>query len=207
MSELTHLYTSVAILGWLTNSVAAKPGKRERLVESARTLIHEHGVHATTLAEVAMRADVPVGNVYYYFKTKDELVGAVLAAYREQAATLIASFERGRTRQARLKALVRNWNDMREAVVDHGCPMGTLCAELDKMEGGLDREAAKVMATIIDWAEGQFRQLGRSDARDLAVALFAGIHGAALLANALRDPTILTRQTRHLEGWIDTLAT
>jgi TetR/AcrR family transcriptional repressor of nem operon len=189
----------------MTNSVAAKADKRERLVESATALFHEQGVHRTTLAEVAERAQVPLGNVYYYFKTKDELIGAVLAGYQAQAGALIESFERGRTPQARLKALVRNWSDMRDAVVDHGCPMGTLCAELDKLEGGLDREAAAVMARIIDWSEDQFRLLGRRDARDLAVALFAGIQGAALLANTFRDPTLLTRETRHLERWIDSL--
>lgn len=192
----------------MTNSATEKPpGKRERLVESARDLFHEQGVHRTTLAEVAERAQVPLGNVYYYFKTKDELVAAVLAQYQEQAAALIESFGRGRTPQARLKALVRNWNDMRDAVVAHGCPMGTLCAELEKLEGGLDQEAAKVMATIIDWTEDQFRQLGRRDARDLAVALFAGVQGAALLANTFRDGSLLTRQTRHLERWIDSYST
>src|ERR671930_399692 len=171
----------------MPNSVAVKAGKRERLVESATALFHEQGVHRTTLAEVAERAEVPLGNVYYYFKTKDELLGAVLDGYLEQAAALIASFERSRTPQARLKALVRNWVDMRDHVVRHGCPMGTLCAELDKSEGGLDRQAAEVMARIIDWSEDQFRQLGRpdADARDLA---------------------ILSRQSRHLERWIDSLS-
>ena len=96
---------------------------------------------------------------------------------------------------------------MRETVARHGCPMGTLCAKLDKDEGGRDQDAAAVIAIIIDWAEDQFRQLGRRDARDLALTLFAGIQGAALLANTFRDPTILTRQGRHLERWIDTLAT
>ena len=193
----------------MTNSVTTRTaGKRDRLVESATALFHEQGVQRTTLAEVAERAEVPLGNVYYYFKTKDELLGAVLDGYLEQAAALIASFERSRTPQARLKALVRNWVDMRDAVVRHGCPMGTLCAELDKSEGGLDRQAAEVMARIIDWSEDQFRQLGRpdADARDLAVALFAGIQGAALLANTFRDPTILSRQSRHLERWIDSLS-
>ena len=191
----------------MTNSVTTRTaGKRDRLVESATALFHEQGVQRTTLAEVAERAEVPLGNVYYYFKTKDELLGAVLDGYLEQAAALIASFERSRTPKARLKALVRNWVDMRDAVVRHGCPMGTLCAELDKNQGGLDREAAEVMARIIDWSEAQFRQLGRPDARDLAVALFAGIQGSALLANTFRDPTILSRQTRHLERWIDSLS-
>ena len=190
----------------MTNSVTRKGGKRERLIESATALFHEQGVQRTTLAEVADCAEVPPGNVYYYFKTKDELVAAVLDGYLGQAAILIASFERSRTPQARLKALVRNWVDMRDSVVRHGCPMGTLCAELHKGEGGLDREAAEVMARIIDWSEGQFRQLGRPDARDLALALFAGIQGAALLANTFRDPTILSRQARHLERWIDSLS-
>ena len=189
----------------MTNSATQTAGKRERLVGSATVLFHEQGVQRTTLAEVAERAEVPLGNVYYYFKTKDELIGAVLAGYQKQAAILIASFERSRTPQARLKAFVRNWAEMRDAVVRHGCPMGTLCAELDKSENGLDRDAAQVMATIIDWAEDQIRQLGRPDARDLAVALFAGIQGAALLANTFRDPTILSRQARHLERWIDSL--
>jgi AcrR family transcriptional regulator len=189
----------------MANLAATAPGKRERLVESAMGLFHEQGAHRTTLADIADRAEVPLGNVYYYFKTKDELIGAVLDCYREQAAALTQTFERHRSPQARLKALVQNWDDMREVVALHGCPMGTLCAELDKAENGRDREAAAVIALIIDWAEDQFRQLGRRDARDLAMALFAGIQGAALLANAFRDPSILTRQGRHLERWIDTL--
>jgi TetR/AcrR family transcriptional regulator, transcriptional repressor for nem operon len=186
-----------------SNATRTKPDKRERLVDSARTLIHEQGVHRTTLAEVAERAAVPLGNVYYYFKSKDELVRAVLEGYQEQADVLIEAFDRHRSPQARLKALVRNWADMRDEVARYGCPMGTLCAELDKLDGGADRDAAAIMARIIDWAEDQFRQLGRRDARDLAVALFAGIQGAALLANTFRDADILNRQGRHLERWID----
>ena len=179
-------------------------GKRERLVESARALIHEQGVQRTTLADIADRADVPLGNVYYYFKSKDDLIGAVLDEYKEEAEALTRAFDRHRSPQARLKALVRNWSDMGEMVASRGCPMGTLCAELDKNEDGRDRDAAAIMAIVIDWSEGQFRQLGRRDARDLALALFAGIQGAALLANTFREPTILTRQGHHLERWIDT---
>jgi AcrR family transcriptional regulator len=191
----------------MSNSVTEKqPGKRERLVRSAQALIHEQGAHRTTLADIAERGEVPLGNVYYYFKSKDELIGAVLDSYQAEATALTHVFERHRSPQARLKALVQNWSDMHETVARHGCPVGTLCAELDKDEGGRDRDAAAVMAIIIDWAEGQFRQLGRRDARDLAVALFAGIQGAALLANTFRDPTILTRQGHHLARWIDTLA-
>ena len=190
----------------MSDSVATGTlGKRERLIASARTLFHERGVHRTTLAEVAERANVPLGNVYYYFKTKDELVGAVLESYTREAAQLLEELERHRTPKARLKALVGNWDSMRDAVADHGCPMGTLCSELDKADGEAARNAAAVLAIIIDWAEDQFRQLGRRDASDLAFSLFAGVQGASLLANTFRDPTILTRQGRQLGRWIDSI--
>jgi hypothetical protein len=57
-----------------------------------------------------------------------------------------------------------------------------------------------------DWLTDQFRQLGRSDAPDLAMTMLAAFQGAALLANTLRDARILTSQLRRLERWIDTLS-
>ena len=189
----------------MTDSAESRGGKRERLVQSARALLHEQGAQRTTIAEVAERANVPPGNVYYYFKTKDELVGAVLDSYAAEAARLIKTLERRQTPQTRLKALVRNWDEMRDIVARHGCPMGSLCSELDKSASGLGRNGAEVLSLIIDWAEGQFRQIGRHDARDLALALFSGIQGAALLANTFRDPEILRGQTRLLERWIDSV--
>jgi hypothetical protein len=62
------------------------------------------------------------------------------------------------------------------------------------------------MALIIDWAEDQIRRLGRRDARNLAVALFAGIHCAVVFANSFRDFVPPHPSTRRLERWIDTLA-
>jgi len=181
-------------------------GKRQRLVASASDLLHRQGVAATTLAQVAQAADVPSGNVYYYFKTKDDLVRAVIDARAEQVRVLLGAFQARRSPAARLKALAHQWVEMRELVARYGCPFGTLAAELDRRDDGLDREAAKPISLILDWAQDQFRQMGSRDARELAVNLFAGVQGAALLANALRDPDIMTGQIRHLERWIDSLS-
>ena len=61
------------------------------------------------------------------------------------------------------------------------------------------------MRVPIEWAEQQFRALGRRDARDLAMSLLASYEGSALLANTFRDPGILTREARRLTRWIDAL--
>jgi TetR/AcrR family transcriptional regulator, transcriptional repressor for nem operon len=186
--------------------VPARAGKRERLVASAGDLLHRQGAFATTLVQVAEAADVPPGNVYYYFKTKDDLIRAVIDARTDQVRAMLGSLQTRRSPAARLKALAQQWAQMAEVVARYGCPFGTLTAELDRRDDGLDQEAAGPFGLILDWAEDQFRQLSRRDARDLAVHLVAGVQGAALLANAFRDPQLMTSQVRHLERWIDSLA-
>ena len=187
----------------MTNS---ELGKRERLIAGACRVLHEQGVEATTLADIAHAADVPVGNVYYYFKTKDELIEAAIDAHADHIQTVLAEFERHRSPRARLKALPLSWPEVAEQVARYGCQHGTLCQELAKRDDGLDRRAAKLMALTIDWAEEQFRLMGKRDARDLAVGLVAAIQGTALLTSSFRDPEIMTRQAHRLARWIDDLA-
>jgi TetR/AcrR family transcriptional regulator, transcriptional repressor for nem operon len=187
----------------MTNS---ELGKRERLVAGACRVLHEQGVEATTLADIAEAADVPVGNVYYYFKTKDELIEAAIDAHADHIQTVLAEFERHRTPRARLKALALSWTEVAEQVARYGCQHGTLCQELAKRDDGLDRRAAKLMALAVDWTEEQFRLMGKRDARDLGVGLVAAIQGTALLTSSFRDPEIMTRQAHRLARWIDELA-
>ena len=180
--------------------------KRERLVTGARRVIHEQGVEKTTIADIARAADVPVGNVYYYFKTKDQLVAAAIESQARDIHEVLLSLERHRTPRARLRALVRELMSQRELVADHGCPLGSLCSELDKRADGLDDTCSQLLRLPVDWAEQQFRQMGQRDARDLAVALIASYQGIALLTNTFRDPELMTREGRRLDRWIDSLA-
>src|SRR6476620_9257184 len=119
--------------------------KRARLIAAARELIHEQGAHPTTLAEVAQHADVPAGNVYYYFKTKEELIRAVVDDYIGQADAMLAELDRLRTPASRLKGLTRGWLDVADTVADHGCPVGSLCAELNRCDGPLSGAGAAIL--------------------------------------------------------------
>jgi AcrR family transcriptional regulator len=209
--RLTAVYT----LGVMTNSThedgaartAGIPGKRERLAAAARQLLYTQGIEKTTIADIASAADISIGNLYYYFKTKDGLVSAAIELHAQNLRDTIASLEEHhRAPQARLKALVRGWVDQRELTAQYGCPFGTLASELDKRTDSLDRQAAKVMLLLIDWAEQQFQSMGRTDARELAVALIAAYQGISLLTNTLRDPALMTIEGRRLERWIDLLS-
>jgi AcrR family transcriptional regulator len=181
-------------------------GKRERLIDGARQALHAQGVESTTLADIANAADVPVGNVYYYFKTKDELVQAVIGAHADEVKSRLAALEHHRTPKARLKAFVRMLTEERELTSRYGCPQGSLCSELDKRDDELSRSCAQLIRLPIEWAEREFRAMGRRDAHDLAVGLIASYQGIALLTNTFREPELMAREGRRLERWIDSLA-
>jgi TetR/AcrR family transcriptional regulator, transcriptional repressor for nem operon len=183
-----------------------RPGKRERLVTAAMDLLHQQGIERTTLADIAKAADVPAGNVYYYFKTKDEVIAAVIEAYAQRIKTTLEFIDtRYRSPKSRLKAFVRELASQAEVVAQYGCPFGSLCSELDKRREASSFAVAELMSLPIKWAEEQLRSIGRRDAHDLALDLLATYEGSALLTNTLRDPKVLSITERRLDHWIDSL--
>lgn len=200
----------MSIVGWVTDSVkpraARAADKRRRLTAAAAQVLHEQGVERTTLADIARVADVPIGNLYYYFKTKDELVRAALSEHSAHLDELTGRLDQLPDPLDRLKALIEAWVGRRDIAARYGCPTGTLAVELDKRaDGTLDAEAGAVIRRLLDWAAHQFRTLGLPDPDDLAITLVSGYQGMSLLANALRDPDIMTRQGALLIHWLDSL--
>jgi AcrR family transcriptional regulator len=196
----------------MTDSISAdeaatrKPaGKRERLIGAACDLFYRQGIAATTLADIAEAAEVPLGNMYYYFKTKDDIVAAVVDARTEEIRSATAALQRRHgSPKTRLKALVAMLSESRETIADHGCPLGSLCTELAN-SGKSHPLTAALMQTLLDWTEQQFHAMGRRDARDLALELVIAYEGSAVLTNALAEPELMAHQARRLEKWINAL--
>ena len=189
-----------------SGSTRAAGGKRERLVDAAGQLFHQQGVERTTLAEIATAADVPLGNVYYYFKTKDDIVNAVVDSRLAALDGMFAGLEQAhRSPGTRLKAFFDELAGQAVLISQFGCPFGSLCSELEKRAQGADHHAAQLMQTPIDWAERQFRDMGRANPRALAVQLIAAYQGAAVLTHALGSPDLMSREARRVDRWVDSL--
>src|SRR5258707_14500128 len=109
-----------------------QPDKRTRLIETAMKLAYRNGFRETSLADIAKAAHVPVGNVYYYFKTKGELGEAVVERRLEEARAFKAEMRRLSSPKQRLIAFVDNIQRNKEQFARAGWPFGGLCAELRK---------------------------------------------------------------------------
>jgi AcrR family transcriptional regulator len=62
---------------------------REALIKAGYQIIAEKGIDASTMSEIAERADVGAGTAYNYFASKDDLVMAVMEKAMDQLAKRI----------------------------------------------------------------------------------------------------------------------
>ncbi len=181
---------------------------RAELVRAAKALLHEQGFERTSLRSVAERARVSLADLHAHFQSKEALTEAVVSAHRQGLLELFASWtHRHAEPQQRLRCLVRAPLDAAAELVRFGCPHGSLCQELEKLEAGspLAGAGARLMAVYLDWAEAQFELGGRParEARALAEQLVSSIQGTLLIAHTLGSDELMAAQLRRIEQWLD----
>ena len=180
--------------------------KRTRLVETGMKLAYQRGFREASLADIAKASHVPVGNVYYYFKTKEELGEAVVERRLEEVRAFKAEMGRLSSPKERLVAFVDNIQRSKEQFARAGCPIGGLCAELHKEGGVLAKKSAELYTEPMGWIEEQFRAAGHEkDSRELAVHLFSAFQGMAAVALGTNDREVVVMEAKRLKDWIGTL--
>lgn len=180
--------------------------KRMRLLEAANKLVHTQGFNQTTLADIAKEAEVPLGNVYYYYKTKEDIGQALIEHRADYYRALMATWEKSPNPKKRILALIEEVESQREMLACSGCPIGSLCQELHKDGGPLADKAATLLAAILTWSEQQFRLLGKgAESADLALQLLSALQGASLLTHTFHQPDLIVRETTRLKAWMETL--
>src|SRR6266851_6176148 len=180
--------------------------KRARLIETTMKLAYKHGFRDTSLAYIAEAAHVPLGNVYYYFKTKDELGEAVVEQRLAEFRAFRDELDRLSAPKERLLAFVKRIHRNRGQLARGGCPLGGLCTELHKEGGALAKKSAALFTEPMGWLEEQFRAAGHEeDARELSAHLFCAFQGMAAVAHAANDPDLVVMEVKRLKDWIGTL--
>jgi AcrR family transcriptional regulator len=184
----------------------SKTDKRTRLLDAANRLVQQQGFNRTTLADIAEKSKVPLGNVYYYFKTKDE-IGHALIEYRTgRICGQFSEWDKLPEPRKRILAAIEAVADNRENLAQSGCPIGSLCQELHKDGGPLADRAAGMFTVLLEWLEVQFRLLGMGkESSGHALHLVSALQGASLLTNAFNDSTLMLRETARLKKWVNAL--
>jgi TetR/AcrR family transcriptional repressor of nem operon len=181
---------------------------RDQIVEAADRLFYRQGYEHTSFSDIAGAVRISRGNFYYHFKTKDEILDAVIGARLANTRTMLERWEiEGKDPEDRIRSFIHILIANRAAIKRYGCPVGTLCGELAKLGHAAQAEANQLFTLFRAWLRRQFTQLGReADADALAMHLLARSQGVATLANAFHDEKFIRQEVKEMCDWLRSCA-
>ena len=182
---------------------------RQRIVEAANRLFYHKGYNRTSFSDVVEAAGVPRGNIYYYFKTKDDILRAALQYRLDRIGRMLQGWtESYRTPLERIRRFLHIRPDSVESLQQFGCPMGSLNTELGKEQRHLQAEARALFLLFEDWLADQLAELGYAGrARELSRRILAWGQGISVITHIHSDAEFLEREKKRMDTWIEKLAT
>jgi len=186
---------------------------RERLVLSAMQLFWEKGYGSTSVADVLQHARVNSGSLYHFFPGKQDLLLAVLDAYREGIRPMLLepAWKGVRDPIERIFALLAGY---RKAIVGtdcrYGCPIGSLALEIHEpdppVRAALAANFAAWTAAIEECLAAAATQLpARVDRHALATFVLTTMEGGVMQARTHRDVAYFDRSVQELRAYFELL--
>jgi len=181
---------------------------RQQIVEAADELFYRQGYEHTSFADIAAAVQISRGNFYYHFKTKDDILDAVIALRLANTQKMLDRWEaEGAHAADRIRSFICILIANRTKIMLYGCPVGTLCTELAKLDHVGQTEANKVFTLLRDWLRRQCDSLGlAAEADALAMHVLARSQGVATLANAFHDEAFIRQEVDQMCAWLEACA-
>ena len=180
---------------------------RQRVVMAAAKMLARYGLNATSIREMAKRADAPLGSTYHHFPDGKQqvIVEAVTLAGARASAGLDHHLRAGPV--AGVRGFLAMWREILVRSDFHiGCPVMAVAVEEPLGEEVTDALAAAAQ-TFRDW-EGKLSAslvasgLRHKRAAELATLIVASVEGAIVLCRAQRSVTPFDRVAKQLEAFV-----
>lgn len=177
---------------------------RSAIVKAADKLFYEKGFEHASFTDIAEAVGISRGNFYYHFRSKDEILDAVIELRLQTTREMLDRWQReGVTPEHRILSFVDILIANRSEIMMHGCPVGTLCGELAKLAHPARQDATRLFELFRDWLARQFVEMGLAEEADtLAMHLLARSQGVAALANAFHDESFVFGEVDAMRGWL-----
>jgi AcrR family transcriptional regulator len=182
----------------------ADKSTRDRIIEAADDLFYRQGYEKTSFSDIADAVGITRGNFYYHFKTKDDILNAVIQVRLGYTEKMLEHWEtEGARPEDRIRSFIHILMTNQAQILDYGCPIGTLSAELAKLNHPSKAEASALFSLFRTWLVRQFQLLGhKKDADELAMHLLARSQGVATLANAFHDKAFICKEVNLMNDWL-----
>ena len=177
---------------------------RQRLLNSARDLLHSRSYGHVGVKEICDMAGVQKGSFYHFFPSKQELTLAVLDEFYliMKEAVFAQAFRPELSPMQRLAVLMENMYAMQKTIKEQsgkilGCPYGNIASELSTQDepirqrlANLFQQMAAALQATLDEAVSK-GEIAPCNTAATATAMFSYMEGLMLLAKTRNDPEVI----------------
>ena len=186
---------------------------RSKIVEAAMELFWQKGYGSTSIADILSRTQLNSGSLYHFFPGKQDVLIAVLEAYRDGIEPMLLQPAWGQEpdpveRVFKLLALYRNL--IVETDCTYGCPIGSLALELHEADPIVRERLAQNFANWVAAVRACYEQAADrfrpgTDFQALAEFTLTVMEGGVMQARTHRDVGYFDRNVAQLRAHLDLL--
>lgn len=181
---------------------------KDKIIQTADTLFYQNGFEKTSFADIAQHVGISRGNFYHHFKTKDDILDAVISYRLQKTTDLIGQWEsKGNTPRERLLSYIHIVHTNQEAINKYGCPLGTLSTELAKLNHTLHGATTRLFSLFKEWLKQQFLRadLPEDEANRHALHILSWSQGVATMMATFQDDAFVSYEVQKITDWLDTI--
>jgi len=177
---------------------------RQRIVTAADELFYQKGYENTSFRDISDEVNISRGNFYYHFKSKDEILNAVIDARLLAFESMLKAWDKKITDpKKRLYYYIDMLSRNEDEIISYGCPVGGLCNELAKISHVMQGDANKMFTIFRDWIVTQLKLLGVNNTKQIAMHLLVLAQGTVTIANVFEDKRFLQQEAKRAKQWLD----
>ena len=193
--------------------MSVQPKTRQRIIEAALYLFWLQGYTATGIAEILERSAANAGSFYHFFKTKEELLLAVLELYLQTLDPIVVNPVAIRLQDPieRVFGILEFYRgNLLATGCTYGCPIGRLALEIPeeqfrvhkRLADNFDGWTSAVQAFLED-AHG--RLPAQTNLQTLSKFVLTVMEGGVMQARAQRQIAPFDASVEHLRGYFQLL--
>ena len=189
------------------------PDTRDKIVYAALTLFAQKGYGSTSVADILQAAGVNAGSLYHFFPGKQDVLLAVLDAYRRGIHPMLLQPAWNGVSDPidRVFALLDRYRGLLvSSDCTYGCPIGSIALELHEPDPAVRELLAANFAGWVDAIEHCFLEAGDrlpedTDCRALAVFVLTTMEGGVMVSRTDRTLDAFDGAVRMLHDYVDRL--
>jgi TetR/AcrR family transcriptional regulator, transcriptional repressor for nem operon len=186
---------------------------RQRIIFAAMELFWLKGYASTSIADILSRSQVNSGSLYYFFPGKQDVLIAVLEAYRDGIGAMLLEPAWGNVEDPieKVFALLAQYRrSIVETDCEYGCPIGSLALELHEPDPAVRELLAANFSAWVGAVEDCFREASDrfepgTEMRVLAELTLNVMEGGVMQARTFRDVSYFDRGVEQLRKMIDAM--